>query len=468
MEAKEVTQWQDETALERFKLISPLLDSALDPAKRAQLRQEIARNNGISERSLFRYERAYREGSFTGLKPVSRVTEQFSGPFPGFREVLDEAILLKREVPTRSVNQIILILEGEGKVKTGLLKRSTLQEHLNKAGFSRRQMRKVAEARKGSSRRFCRPHRMMLAQADIKYVNLPVGKKGHMKQCYICALIDDHSRYILASGIYPNQNGDIVEDVYRKAILQWGIFSATYVDNGKQFVSKQLIRALSQLGIRHLRAKPYACQSKGKIEAYNRLINSFEKECNAKGRMTLEEANKYWQYFVEEYYHQKPHDGIAEYYVSMDWEVPEKGITPQQEFTRDSVRLRFMDAGVVAKAFLHHEIRTVDKGACVNFNGRKYDVGLSLIGAKVEIVFDPMAPETITILHKGMEPFEAHPLEMSEYCKPRPKLPDTMLPVQPETSRFLDVLEKKHRQRMQQSADAISFASLRKEATEDV
>ncbi len=468
MEAKEVTQWQDETALERFKLISPLLDSALDPAKRAQLRQEIARNNGISERSLFRYERAYREGSFTGLKPVSRVTEQISGPFPGFREVLDEAILLKREVPTRSVNQIILILEGEGKVKTGLLKRSTLQEHLNKAGFSRRQMRKVAEARKGSSRRFCRPHRMMLAQADIKYVNLPVGKKGHMKQCYICALIDDHSRYILASGIYPNQNGDIVEDVYRKAILQWGIFSATYVDNGKQFVSKQLIRALSQLGIRHLRAKPYACQSKGKIEAYNRLINSFEKECKAKGRMTLEEANKYWQYFVEEYYHQKPHDGIAEYYVSMDWEVPEKGITPQQEFTRDSVRLRFMDAGVVAKAFLHHEIRTVDKGACVNFNGRKYDVGLSLIGAKVEIVFDPMAPETITILHKGMEPFEAHPLEMSEYCKPRPKLPDTMLPVQPETSRFLDVLEKKHRQRMQQSAGAISFASLRKEATEDV
>ena len=468
MEAKEVTQWQDETALERFKLISPLLDSALDPAKRAQLRQEIARNNGISERSLFRYERAYREGSFTGLKPVSRVTEQISGPFPGFREVLDEAILLKREVPTRSVNQIILILEGEGKVKTGLLKRSTLQEHLNKAGFSRRQMRKVAEARKGSSRRFCRPHRMMLAQADIKYVNLPVGKKGHMKQCYICALIDDHSRYILASGIYPNQNGDIVEDVYRKAILQWGIFSATYVDNGKQFVSKQLIRALSQLGIRHLRAKPYACQSKGKIEAYNRLINSFEKECKAKGRMTLEEANKYWQYFVEEYYHQKPHDGIVEYYISMDWEVPEKGITPQQEFTRDSVRLRFMDAGVVAKAFLHHEIRTVDKGACVNFNGRKYDVGLSLIGAKVEIVFDPMAPETITILHKGMEPFEAHPLEMSEYCKPRPKLPDTMLPVQPETSRFLDVLEKKHRQRMQQSADAISFASLRKEATEDV
>ena len=115
MEAKEIVKWQDETALDRFKLISPLIDPALDPAKRAKLRQEIADNNGISERSLFRYEKAYREGNFTGLKPASRAVEPGEGPFPGFRNVLDEAILLKREVPTRSVNQIILILEGEGK-----------------------------------------------------------------------------------------------------------------------------------------------------------------------------------------------------------------------------------------------------------------------------------------------------------------------------------------------------------------
>ena len=138
MEAKEITQWQDEKALERFKLISPLIDPGLDPGKRAKLRWEIAENNGISERSLFRYEKAYREGGFTGLKPVSRVSEQILGPFPGFREVLDEAILLKREVPSRSVNQIILILEGEGRVKPGLLKRSTLQRYLYEAGFGKK------------------------------------------------------------------------------------------------------------------------------------------------------------------------------------------------------------------------------------------------------------------------------------------------------------------------------------------
>jgi hypothetical protein len=43
-----------------------------------------------------------------------------------------------------------------------------------------------------------------------------------------------------------------------------------------------------------------------------------------------------------------------------------------------------------------------------------------------------------------------------------------MLPVEPETSRFLDVLEKKHRERMKQNADAISFASLRKGVSDNV
>ena len=57
---------------------------------------------------------------------------------------------------------------------------------------------------------------------------------------------------------------------------------------------------------------------------------------------------------------------------------------------------------------------------------------------------------------------------MSEYCQPKPKLPDTMLPVDPETSRFLDLLEQKHKERMTRNADAISFASLRKEVTDDV
>ena len=42
-----------------------------------------------------------------------------------------------------------------------------------------------------------------------------------------------------------------------------------------------------------------------------------------------------------------------------------------------------------------------------------------------------------------------------------------MLPVEPQASRMLDVLEKKHNARQQIQANAISFSSFRKDAPKD-
>ena len=64
-------QWQEEEALRRFQLISPLLQTGLDDAKRIQLRKKIAEENNISVRSLYRYEKAFSERQFTGLKPAA-------------------------------------------------------------------------------------------------------------------------------------------------------------------------------------------------------------------------------------------------------------------------------------------------------------------------------------------------------------------------------------------------------------
>ena len=47
MNTSENRQWQDEKALERYRLIAPLLDEALDNAKRIQIREDIAEKNGL-------------------------------------------------------------------------------------------------------------------------------------------------------------------------------------------------------------------------------------------------------------------------------------------------------------------------------------------------------------------------------------------------------------------------------------
>lgn len=107
MNNNEIRTWQNETALQRFQMISPLLEEGLDASAKVELRKKIAADNNLSERTLRRYEQSYRERSFEGLLPQSRAKP---GPTPlpaNFDELLAEAIQLKREVPTRSVNQII-------------------------------------------------------------------------------------------------------------------------------------------------------------------------------------------------------------------------------------------------------------------------------------------------------------------------------------------------------------------------
>ena len=45
-------QWQDQEALRRFQLISPLLQTGLDDAQRLHLRKKIAEENNITIRTL--------------------------------------------------------------------------------------------------------------------------------------------------------------------------------------------------------------------------------------------------------------------------------------------------------------------------------------------------------------------------------------------------------------------------------
>lgn len=160
--------WQEDQALARFQMISPLLDESLDQAKRVKLREQLSIQYQVSARSLYRYENYYRENGFSGLKPMDRKARRVQSLPENFDKLVDEAIQLKREVPSRSVAQIILILEMEGLVPPGILKRSTMQRYLYKSGFGKKQMKKYTDARKSSSKRFCKPHRMMLVESDIK------------------------------------------------------------------------------------------------------------------------------------------------------------------------------------------------------------------------------------------------------------------------------------------------------------
>ena len=124
------TRKPEEIAVNRYKIIAPIvaaMEEKADSAKLLELRKEACEQNGISRRTFGRWLSGYEQQGFDGLKPKEK---KWAGPGVIPQELIGEAILLRREVPSRSIQQIIEILEMEGKVPEGLLKRTTLQDKL--------------------------------------------------------------------------------------------------------------------------------------------------------------------------------------------------------------------------------------------------------------------------------------------------------------------------------------------------
>jgi len=457
MESKEVRNWRNEEALERYRMIAPLLDPELDSAKRCMLREQIAEREDISVRTVYRYERQYKEEHFEGLLPKSREKRRTQKLPDNWDEIVAEAVQLRKEVPTRSVRQLIVILESEDYAPPGVIKQSTLQRYLQDAGMSKKALKRYTEDRKPSSKKFCRDHRLELYQGDIKYGPVITDRYGNKIQTYLSSVIDDHSRLILQSEWYDNQREEIVEDTVHKAVLKYGVFDRFYVDNGKQYISRQLQKSCARLGIRVLHAPPFSGKSKGKVERFHQTVDRFIAELSVAHVHSVAEMNEKWKYFLEEDYQKKPHDGIAGYYRSKGADVPKGGITPIQEWNRDTRKLKFLDSGTVSEAFTRIETREIDKTGCFEFKGVTYEASIAYSGLRVEIAYDPLNTQTVEVRHGKLEVIQAHPVQIGPHASKEPVLPAGMTERKAERSRFLDALEKKYKEDLKMKADALSF-----------
>ena len=124
----------------------------------------MAEQHQLSERTIRRWLSRYTEDGFRGLMTKSKPTHDRSSSVS--EEIVDAAVILRREVPTRSVSDLIRILELEGRIPSGQVKRSTLQDHLEKRGYGARQIAMYNTGSAGASRRFERTGRNELWQAD--------------------------------------------------------------------------------------------------------------------------------------------------------------------------------------------------------------------------------------------------------------------------------------------------------------
>ena len=91
-----------EIAEQRMAMIAPLI--SVQPGDSvARKKEEISEQFQVSTRTLERYLAAYKGGGFEALIPKGREGVAFRIP----ESIVDEAIQLRRELPTRSVPSII-------------------------------------------------------------------------------------------------------------------------------------------------------------------------------------------------------------------------------------------------------------------------------------------------------------------------------------------------------------------------
>jgi transposase InsO family protein len=386
-----------EKALKRFGLISPLLEEGLSAAELSQRRCLLLEREEISERTLRRWISSYRKEGFKGL--IRRERKDKGANKAISPEAFKLAEQMRRELPRRSAGLICELLEREGHKAA----RSTLERQLRQKGLSGKQLTAEAKAG-GATRRFVRVGRNTLWQSDVKYgVYLPDPNNPKKKfRTYLLVIIDDATRYVVHAEFYADQKLPILEDGLRKAVLRHGAPKSLYVDNGRIFTSKWLQLSCAQLNIRHLKTRPYNAAAKGKVERFNRTVENFLAELSLHKAQTLEELNNLFSAWLSEGYNNKPHSALD-------------GKTPARVFAADSAPLRFHSFEAITEAFLHEELRVVDKTGCFKLNGKLFDAGAEWIRKKIIVRFDPFNLEEVQLWHKGIQRASVKAAEINEY-----------------------------------------------------
>lgn len=220
-------------------------------------------------------------------------------------------------------------------------------------------------------------------------------------------------------------------------IQKYGVPRRIYFDNGSQYRTHWMKRAFGLLGIRLLYAKPRNPQGKGKQERFNRTVDSFISEVDVNPPDSIEELNKMFNAWLSECYHHKIHSTL--------------GITPEHAFKCGSMPLNYPDEALPASAFLHCELRKVNKSGCISFMGKDYDVGLLYAGQQVDVVYDPQNIAKVRVEAKGNEPFYAEPAKVGTRVGKKPKRAEIdRIPA--DSSRLLDAISRTAEEREHRAA----------------
>jgi transposase InsO family protein len=182
------------------------------------------------------------------------------------RELL---LAIRREHPTISAAIIVRTLELDGRLVKGAVSLSTVRRLYDQHGLDRVALR-TADGR--VRLRWQADRADALWHADVCHG--PAMKiAGRSVPLRIHALLDDHSRYVIAIAATTTEREVEMLSLLVKAMRSKGRRpEALYLDNGATYTGDVLSTACSRLSIGLLHATPHDPQARGKMERFWRTL----------------------------------------------------------------------------------------------------------------------------------------------------------------------------------------------------
>jgi len=257
----------------------------------------------VPQSTFYRWYRRYQEAGYDGLADRKPGPRQFWNRIPDeVREHVVEVALEHPEQSSREVAWSITDHEGYFISESSVYRILKANDLVTSPAF-----RLVS-----AGDRFENPTTRVNEMWQTDFTQFKVVGWGWY---YLCSVLDDYSRYILAWRLASTMGTADVKSTLDIARERTGITEQIIVkhrprllsDNGSSFVSKALSRYLDTYKIKHVRGAPYHPQTQGKIERYHRSMKNIVKLDNFYFPWDLEQAIAD---FVDYYNNQRYHEAL--------------------------------------------------------------------------------------------------------------------------------------------------------------
>lgn len=263
--------------------------------------------HGISRKSFYALRnRALTDGPAAVLEPRTRRPK--SSPSMLSDEVKEQAVAVRAALEQSGLDCGPVSVHEKMRAM-GLAQvpsTASLARIFREAGVARREPKKKPRS---AWRRFVYPAPNACWQLDATEYVLARGRK-----CVIFQLIDDHSRYAVASHVAGSETAEAAIAVFDKAVAAHGVPQRLLSDNGlalnpsRRGLVGKLVNHVGALGVEAITGKPYKPTTQGKNERFHQtLFRYLDKQPLAE---SLAELQAQVDAFDHIYNTERPHQGL--------------------------------------------------------------------------------------------------------------------------------------------------------------